>query len=117
MSVDGFLTDDLAFAALLCFWYGDDALVCVEIEETGKAVMSLAVPSVDAQILREEFDSPDSVGIENLKKYVRSFNYIGKTLRNMRRGGQTTWTPTYYAPRHRERDQQRRERNQARHVS
>jgi hypothetical protein len=106
MAVDGFVTDDLAFAALLCFLYEDDALVCIELEEEmGKAMMSLAVPSLDAQALREEFDSSDGIAISNLKRYIRSFNWIGKTLRNMRRGGQTTWTPASYSPRNRERDQ------------
>lgn len=61
-----YFTDDLGFAVALLIVYGEESLVSIEMDdETGKAVFSLAIPSVDTQQLRDGFDSADGLAIAN----------------------------------------------------
>jgi hypothetical protein len=89
MSVDGYQTDDIAFCAALLYVFTEDALTTIDLQN-GKAMFSLAVASLDARIYREEFDRGE-LNILDLKSYMRTFSWLSKIIREMRRDGQIIW--------------------------
>jgi hypothetical protein len=90
MSADGITTTDLAFCSALMYIFTEDALTTIDLQN-GKAMFSLAVPSLDADEYRKEFDE-NRLSISDLKTFMRTFSWLTKKMRDMRRDNETVWT-------------------------
>jgi len=97
--IDGWQTTDIALCGALLYAFGEESLVEIEIDDTGRAIFHLAIPSLDAEETQREFDSVEGLAISNLKSYMRTFSWLSRLLRKMKRDGATCWTPRRYSRR------------------
>ena len=102
---DGFVVEgnDLGFVAFLLFAYGTDALVRVDFEDRGDPrhptkVFHLDIESEGGKLLKQDYD--EGQGVSNAVVFVEHYQFVSKLLRNMTRGGDTSWaSPRWIAGR------------------
>ena len=92
---DGFQTTDVFFVAAMLYVYTEDALLKVEVtpDRFGRdrnATYTLDIPSHEAQKYRAEFDRGE-LAITDLLSYVRTYTWLTRKLRAMRKNGETSY--------------------------
>jgi hypothetical protein len=89
---DGFVSDDLAFSAGLCYAFGEESLTKVELISGKRDIpqFHFDAASLDCSGLREDFDKGE-FAISDLKSYVRAYNKLLAILKQMRRDQEPVW--------------------------
>jgi len=85
---DGFVTDNVFFAAALCYLYGEESLLKIEFVNRQKR-FHLDCPSFDGEEYLREFKS-GTLAISDLLAYSRTYNLLMKTLWQMNKDNDTT---------------------------
>jgi hypothetical protein len=99
MSNSSYRSDDLWFVSVLAYLFGEDSLTRIELDQRGKAMFYMSVPELDAIEYRREFDGK-ILAISDLMTYSRTYAWIAKRIRDMKRTGQTSYcSPSWIAGR------------------
>ena len=98
MASDGYqvVGNEVGFVAAVMLVYGSESLTRIEFEDRGDPqhptkVFHLDVPSEDAKILKEDYDS-GRLAVSDVGLLFRIYGDVTKTLRNMSKWGNTVWT-------------------------
>jgi hypothetical protein len=99
MSADGFVTQDVFFAAAMLYIHTADALIKIETvpDTRGRddVNVTLDIASLDGATYHEEFLA-GTLAISDLKAYCRVYSLLTGHLKNMRREGTTVYvTPAW----------------------
>ena len=95
---DGYVCEDVLFAAALSYIFGDDSLLTIEFVNKQKK-FRFDIPSLDGEEYLREFKS-GTLAISDLMSYSRTYNLLMKTLWQMNKDNDTTWTsPSWIAGR------------------
>ena len=89
MSSDGYTTTDVHFAAAMMCVYGPSTLNKIE-KNGGRAVIHLAIPSLDALGYRKEYNE-GKLGITDLKAHSQNYEDIMTLIRELIRNRESTW--------------------------
>jgi hypothetical protein len=90
VSADIFITTEMGFAGFLCYLFGDESLIRIELNDTRKASFTFHVPSLDAEEYLREYHA-GQLAISDYKDAVGRQTQVGRLLRDMNRSGQTVW--------------------------
>lgn len=100
---DGFSCNDIWFTVALQYVFGEDALVKIEVEQNtfgrDTPTFFLSIPSLDALEYQKEFQA-GTFAISDLRSYVRTYTWLTRKLRDMRKRGETSYcSPAWVAGR------------------
>jgi hypothetical protein len=103
---DGYIADDLWFAAAMMYVFGEESLTKIEVAQPDEfhhhcreVKLHLDIPSLDAGEYYEEFKA-GALAISDLKSFVRTYTWITRILRDMRRKAESVWvSPAWIAGR------------------
>jgi hypothetical protein len=106
LSADGYISDDLWFGTSMMYLFGEDALTKIETilpeddyRHQRLVKLHLDIPSLDAIGYLEDFKA-GTLAISDLKSFVRTYTWITRILRDMRRSGESVWhSPSWVAGR------------------
>jgi hypothetical protein len=106
MSNDGYIADDIWFAACLMYLFGEQSLTKIEVSKSPEfhrhcreVKLHLDIPSLDAQEYYKEFKA-GALAISDLKSYIRTYTWITRILRDMERKTESVWvSPAWVAGR------------------
>jgi hypothetical protein len=95
MSADGFQTTDIHFAAAMLYVFGEESLTKIEITPDGygrnrDVTLHIDAPSLDCAEYFKEFQAGE-LALSDLKSYIRTYTWITRTLRDMKKNGTTSW--------------------------
>jgi hypothetical protein len=95
LKLDMVQTGDAWFCASVQYVYGEDVLVRIEnrVNEHNRDTPTfyLEVPdSKEVGVLQSDFQN-GRLAISDLKSYVRTYTFLLRRLRDMRKAGQTSW--------------------------
>jgi len=90
MSCDGYTTGDIAFASALMYVFGDESLTKIAVVDYREKHFVLDAPSLDCQSYLEDFKA-GNFAISDLKSYMRTYDWITRILRDMRKKSETEW--------------------------
>jgi hypothetical protein len=89
-----FETSDVWTCIVLVYLYGIDSLAKIEDQELPNrrrlTTYSLAVPSEDAKIVQQEYES-GQLALSDAKAFVAAYRQINSTQRHMREHGESQW--------------------------
>ena len=103
MASDIFVTDSVWIAAIICYSYGAEALVSVELvagEKYGHDTrFTMDAPSEDCELLRLEFEekNPQPLAVEDTQQLVREYVRIIGNIKALKRRGEHTWVAHEWA--------------------
>ena len=86
---DGYVCEDVFFAAALSYIFGDESLLTIEFVNKQKK-FRFDIPSLDGEEYLREFKS-GTLAISDLMSYSRTYNWLMKTLWQMNKNNDTTW--------------------------
>lgn len=84
-------TNDLFFAAVCVYLYGDSVLLKVENFDRD-ITFEFAIPEEDMRILWEQFSTDSDELSLKPKSFAKAHGMIKNILRQMQRGGRMVWT-------------------------
>jgi hypothetical protein len=91
---DGYHTRDAWFAAAMQYLYGEEVLTRIETKEDtgGRPIQSFHL-SVDTQEAGKCFQDYQNgeFALSDLKCFVRTYGFLTRRLREMRKRGETSW--------------------------
>jgi len=90
MSADCFVTTEMGFAGFLCYLFGDESLIRIELNDTRKATFHFHAPSLDCEEYLREYHA-GQLAITDYKDAVGRQTQVGRMLRDMNRSGKTLW--------------------------
>jgi len=90
MSADVFVTTEMGFAGFLCYLFGDESLIRIELNDTRKASFTFHVPSLDAEEYLREYHA-GQLAISDYKDAVGRQTQLGRLLRKLNSTGETVW--------------------------
>ena len=99
MSNSSYHSDDMWFVAFLAYLFGEDSLTRIELDERGKATFQLSVSQQEATEYHDNFECKN-LAIADLMTYCRTYAWIAKRIRDMKKRGQTSYcSPSWIAGR------------------
>jgi hypothetical protein len=94
MSDTQYVTDDIAFAALILMVFGNEVLTGIEIlPDRQKLFKFEAVPRFDCDEYRREWDSAEGLAVSNVRAYMKAYFSLAGHLREMNVTNSKFWEP------------------------
>ena len=94
---DGYIADDLWFGAAMMYLFGEESLTKIEVNQSEEfhkhcreVLLHLDIPSLDAHEYHKEFKA-GTLAVSDLKSYIRTYTWITRILRDMRRKTESVW--------------------------
>lgn len=91
---EGYKTHDIWFCAAIQYAYDESVLVRIETQagNFGRDVQNfyLSIDAQDAATLQKTFQDGE-FAISDLKSFVRTYSFLTRRLREMKKRGETSW--------------------------
>jgi len=98
VSTDGYQTQDMFFAATLLYLYGHEAIDKIYLDDKSRATFLLKVPSLDVAEYLTEYEA-GQLAVSDLKSLRTSWEFLGGTIRFMKRQDMAMWQNDPQLPR------------------
>lgn len=101
--MNGFTTHDIWFCSAIQYAWGEDVLTRIETQpgNYGRDVQNfyLSIDAQEAAALQKTFQDGE-FAISDLKSFVRTYSFLTRRLREMKKRGETSWvSPEWVAGR------------------
>lgn len=95
MQLETVTTGDIYFCSAVLFVYGEEVLTRIDTRQNqwDRDVPTFTVEVPDAKeigVLQNDFQN-GTLAISDLKSWIRTFTFLTRRLRDMRKRGETSW--------------------------
>jgi hypothetical protein len=90
VSADVFITTEMGFAGFLCYLFGDESLIRIELDDIRRATFHFHAPSLDCEEYLREYHA-GQLAISDYREAIGHHTQVGRLLRDINRSGKTIW--------------------------